>query len=62
MHTVFMLENIKGREGLEHLHMDEKIILKWILKERCENMIWLINKVQRRATVDMVENCWVFCF
>jgi len=59
MRAIFMLENMKVRESLEHLHMDEKIILKWILKERCENMIWLINKVHRWATVDMVENCWV---
>jgi len=57
MHTIFMLENMNGRESMEHLHMDEKIILKWILKERCENMIWLINKVQRWATVDVVKNC-----
>jgi hypothetical protein len=33
MHTTFRLENMNGTENLEHLGVDEKIILKWILKE-----------------------------
>jgi hypothetical protein len=31
MHTVFLLENLKGRDNLEDLGVDEKIILEWIL-------------------------------
>jgi len=33
---------MKGRENLEYIDVDEKIILKCILKERCENIMWLM--------------------
>jgi len=35
MHTVFKLGNLKVRDQLEKLGVDEKIILKWISKKRC---------------------------
>jgi hypothetical protein len=31
MHTVFWLENLKGRDHSEDLDVDEKIILEWVL-------------------------------
>jgi hypothetical protein len=31
MHTVFCLENLKGRVHFEDLGADERIILEWIL-------------------------------
>jgi len=31
MHTVFLLENLKGRDHLEDLGVDGKIMLDWIL-------------------------------
>jgi hypothetical protein len=31
MHTVFWLENLKGRDHLEDLGVDGDIILEWIL-------------------------------
>jgi hypothetical protein len=31
MHTIFWLENLKGRDHLEDLGIDERIILEWIL-------------------------------
>jgi hypothetical protein len=31
MHTVFWLENLKGRDHLEDQGADGKIILEWIL-------------------------------
>jgi hypothetical protein len=31
MHTIFWLENLKGRDHLEDLGADERIILEWIL-------------------------------
>jgi hypothetical protein len=31
MHTIFWFENLKGRDHLEDLGMDGKIILEWIL-------------------------------
>jgi hypothetical protein len=35
MHTVFSLGNLKGREHLEDLGMDRKIILEWIFEKEC---------------------------
>jgi hypothetical protein len=34
VHTVFWLENLKGRDHLGNLGVDRKIILKWILGKR----------------------------
>jgi hypothetical protein len=31
MHTIYWLENVKGRVHMKDLGMDRKIILKWIL-------------------------------
>jgi hypothetical protein len=33
MHTIFRLETLKGGDHSEHLSVDEKIILEWILGE-----------------------------
>jgi len=33
MHTIFRLENLKGRDHTEDLDKAERIILKWILKK-----------------------------
>jgi hypothetical protein len=45
MHTVFQLENLKGRDHLEDLDVDERIILGRILEKYCWNawtgFIWL---------------------
>jgi hypothetical protein len=32
-HSKFWLENLKGRDHLEYMGKDERIILKWILKK-----------------------------
>jgi hypothetical protein len=31
IHTIFWLENLKGRDHLEDLDVERKIILEWIL-------------------------------
>jgi hypothetical protein len=31
MHTIFLFGNLKGRDHLEDLGIDKKIILEWIL-------------------------------
>jgi hypothetical protein len=31
MHTIFWLENLKGRDHMEDLGTDGKILLEWIL-------------------------------
>jgi hypothetical protein len=36
MHTVFWLENLKGRDHLGDLGINERIILEWILGKRVE--------------------------
>jgi hypothetical protein len=38
MHTVFWLENLKGRDHTEDLSVDGRIILKRILQKRWENV------------------------
>jgi hypothetical protein len=34
MHTIFLLENLKGRDHLKELGAEGKIILEWILREK----------------------------
>jgi len=34
MHTTFVSENLKGRDHLEGVGVDGRIILKWILGNR----------------------------
>jgi hypothetical protein len=39
MHRIFWLKNMKGRDHLEDLSVDAKIILEWILG--CQNgLLW----------------------
>jgi hypothetical protein len=33
MHTQFLSENLKGRDHLENIDVDGRVILKWILKK-----------------------------
>jgi hypothetical protein len=33
MHTIFWLENLKGRDHLEDLGVDGRIIFEWILRK-----------------------------
>jgi hypothetical protein len=33
MHTISWLENLKGRDSLEDLGVDGKIIVEWILRK-----------------------------
>jgi hypothetical protein len=39
IHTIFLLENMKGRGHLEELCVDGKIILEWI-SETCGVRVW----------------------
>lgn len=45
MDTEFLLGNLKETDRLEHIRVDEKIILKWILKDQVGKVwtgfIWL---------------------
>jgi hypothetical protein len=45
MHTVFWLENLKGRDHSEDLGVDGRIILEWILGKYGEKVwdgcIWI---------------------
>jgi hypothetical protein len=38
MHTKMLYENPKRRDHLAHLHVDGKIILKWVLEKSGVNM------------------------
>jgi hypothetical protein len=33
MHTIIWSENLKGRDNLEDVDVDEKVILEWILEK-----------------------------
>jgi hypothetical protein len=39
MHTKFLLENVKGRDLLEDLGFDGRVILERILQNECEK-VW----------------------
>jgi hypothetical protein len=55
----FRSENLKGRGLLEHLDVDERIMLKRILKHGQENLNWIHlaqDRVQWRAVVITVMN------
>jgi len=39
MHIKFWSESLKGREHSEHLGIDGKIILEWILGKQC-GKVW----------------------
>jgi len=45
MHTIFWLENLRGRDHLKNLGVDAKTISEWILGKYANNMwtggIWL---------------------
>jgi len=41
MHTVFQSGNLKGRDHLEDIHIDGRIILKWFLNNVWTRFMWL---------------------
>jgi hypothetical protein len=41
MHTVFQLENLKGKDHLEDLSIGRRIILEWILEIGWEGVDWI---------------------
>jgi len=41
MHTKFLSENLKGRDHLEDLGIDRKIILEWILGKQ-SGKVWTV--------------------
>jgi hypothetical protein len=63
MHTIFWLENLKGRRNhLEDLGIDRKTILEWILG-KWGWRVWTFHLAQDRdpwwALVNTVMNLWV---
>jgi hypothetical protein len=51
IHTKFWLESLKGKDHhLEDLSIDERIILKWILRKQCER-VWTGFIRLRRGTI-----------
>jgi hypothetical protein len=60
IHTTFYLEALKGRDHLGDLNVDEKMILKLILKKYgCEGMDSIqvvLDKIQKWALVNTVMN------
>jgi hypothetical protein len=66
MHTVFCLENLKGRDHLEDLHIDGRIIIDWIgldpWETGWEGVEWMHlaqDRDQWWVLVNMVMNLWV---
>jgi hypothetical protein len=52
---------VKERDHLGDTDIDERIILKYILKKRYEDVDWIHqaqDKVQWRVTVNTVTNLW----
>jgi len=47
MHTIFMLENLKGRDYFEDICVDERIILEWLFGQVWEDLDWM-HLVQNR--------------
>jgi hypothetical protein len=52
MHTKFWSENLRGRDHLEDLGIDERTILEWILGTQCGEVVewiifWLRNMVMK---------------
>jgi len=45
MRTIFWLENLSGRDHLEELEVDERIILKWILGKE-DRRLWNHDREQ----------------
>jgi hypothetical protein len=41
MQTKFWFENLKGRDHLEDLSIDGKLILEWILGKQWEGVDWM---------------------
>ena len=41
MHARFWLENMKDRNKLEVIGVEGRIILKWVLRNRTDNVIFL---------------------
>jgi hypothetical protein len=52
----------EGRDNLEDIDIDGRIILKWILSKRgCEIMNWILlfqDRTQWLALVNTVTNIW----
>jgi len=62
VHTVFWWRYRRGREHLEDLVVDGRIILKWIFKKWDEGMDWIDmvdDRKRRRDLVSAVMNSWV---
>jgi hypothetical protein len=58
MHTIFWLENLKGRDHLEDLGVDGKIILQWKCRG-CELDSSAQDGDRWQALVNTVMNLWV---
>jgi hypothetical protein len=62
MRITFLSENLKRREHLEDLDVDERRTVDWISRETgCEGVEWMLlaqDRDQWRVLVDMVMN---FC-
>jgi hypothetical protein len=64
MHTIFWLENLKGRDHSQDLGRDGKIILEWILRkwigwEGMDWIHWAQERDQWGALVHLVINLLV---